>query len=318
MIGPRRSRLRFWSPLVALLALVSVLVLAVTVSLAAVVGVGSIGGVGGVLDAESGGGVGVDGAGAGLGPTASQQVGGANVTPISGCETITEPGRYVLTRDIINTPGPRTTQNCVWVNASDVVLDGNGHRIDGIGVSDSTGVYVGSKADIDNVTVRNVTLSDWHKGVWHRGVSNGTFRNVNATNNAIGIGVENASGTRVLDNEASTNLIGIRVTDSTLAALAGNEVSGNYGTGIYDELPTVDVLDERVAVGPPLDPDDDGRYEDVTGDRETGVYDALSLFGVVSADLAGLADLHADHREMLDMDGDGDLDYGDVWTLLSS
>lgn len=272
-------------------------------------------------------------AGAGVGPTAggpavsassaqdayrAQQAGAVNATPVTGCEEITEPGRYVLTRNVTNDLGTRTSQNCVWINSSDVVFDGGGHRIDGIGVTDSIGVYVGSPARVENVTVRNLTVSDWHKGIWHRGIRSGTVREVNATDNAIGIGVENASGTRVIDNEASENLIGIRVTDSVLGALSGNDLSDNYGVGIYDELVALDLFDNRVTVGPPLDPDGDGRYEDVTGDRETDVYDALSLLGVVTADLASVGDLDDDHREMLDLDGDGDLGYGDVWTLLGN
>jgi len=249
-------------------------------------------------------------------PQAVQQTDQVDATPIDGCGEITEPGRYVLTRNVTNDLGTRTSQNCVWVNASDVVFEGNGHRIDGIGVTDSIGVYVGSPAQQENVTVRNLTVSDWHKGVWHRGVRDGTVERVNATDNAIGIGIENASGTRTIDNEASANLIGIRVTDSTLDSLSGNELSDNYGVGIYDELTALDLFDNRITVGPPLDLDGDGRYEDVTGDRVTDIYDALSLLGVVTADLAGAGDLDADHREMLDMDGDGDVDYGDVWALL--
>lgn len=249
-------------------------------------------------------------------PQAAQQTDQVDATPIDGCEEITEPGRYVLTRNVTNDLGTRTSQNCVWINASDVVFEGNGHRIDGIGVTDSIGVYVGSPAQQENVTVRNLTVSDWHKGIWHRGVRDGTVERVNATDNAIGIGIENASGTRTIDNEASANLIGIRVTDSTLDSLSDNELSKNYGVGIYDELTALDLFDNEVTVGPPLDLDGDGRYEDVTGDRETGVYDALSLLGVVTADIAGAGDLDADHREMLDLDGDGDMDYGDVWALL--
>lgn len=204
------------------------------------------------------------------------------------------------------------------VGSPEAVEDGGGHRIAGIGVTDSTGVYVGSPAEQDNVTVRNLTVSDWHKGVWYRGVRNGAVRDINATDNAIGIGVENASGTRILDNEASKNLIGIRVTVSVLESLSGNEVSGNYGVGIYDELTALDAFDNEVTVGPPLDLDGDGRYEDVTGDREVDVSDALSLLGVVTADLAGVSDLDADHRVMLDLDRDGDLGYGDVWVLLGN
>ena len=300
---------------------VVLLSIALAAGIVSIIGIPGFVAYGGVADLGTG--VGTDeasepdaaGIGGGLGASSAGQ---ANATPIDGCETIAEPGRYVLTRNITNNLGTRTSQNCVWVNSSDVVLDGGGHRIDGIGVSDSTGVYIGSptEAGLENVTVRNLTVSDWHKGIWHRGVAEGTIREVNATNNAIGIGVENATGTRVVDNEARRNLIGVRVTRSTLTVLSDNELDDNYGTGVYDELTAIDLFDREVTVGPPLDPDGDGRYEDVTGDRETDVYDSISLFGIVTADRTGLGDLEAGHRERLDLDRDGDLDYGDVWTLL--
>jgi hypothetical protein len=292
-----------------------VLSAALLVSVASVVGVPGLIDRDGIVDLGSGadGGTEPDAAGIGGGLGSDS---GANTTPIDGCETITEPGRYVLTRNIVNNLGTRTSQNCVWINASDVVFEGGGHRIDGIGVTDSTGVYVGSPSSLENVTVRNLTVSDWHKGVWHRGVRNGTLEDVNATNNTIGLGIENATGTRVIDSEASENLVGIRVTDSTLAVLDDNTLEDNYGTGIYDELTAFDLFGQRVTVGPPLDLNGDGRYEDVTGDRAVNVYDTVSLFGIVSADVVGVGDLHADHREALDLDRDGDLDYGDVWALL--
>ena len=309
MIGEERSRLAIGFALVLSVALAASVVSGVGIS--GLLAGSPVGGLG--ADGGSGGAAEPDAAGIGGGLSST---GGAGATPVAGCVTINEPGRYVLTRNLTDNQGTRTSQNCLWINTSDVVLDGAGHRIDGIGVTDSVGVYVGSPTPIENVTVRNLTVSDWHKGVWHRGVRDSTLRDLTADDNAIGLGIENATGTRVIDNAASENLIGVRVTRSTLAALSGNTVEDNYGTGIYAELTAVDLLGQQVTVGPPLDTDGDEQYEDVTGDREVGFYDAIALFGVVSADLTGVGDLHADQREMLDLDGDSDLDYGDVWALL--
>jgi hypothetical protein len=313
MVGEERSRLAIGFALILSIALAASLVSGVGVS--DLLAGSPVGGLGAGIGAGGGssGAAEPDAAGIGGGLSSHSEAGARSV---DGCGTIEEPGKYVLTRNITNSQGTRTSQNCLWINTSDVVLEGAGHRIDGIGVTDSVGVYVGSPAPTENVTVRNLTVSDWHKGVWHRDVRDGTLRNVTAENNAIGLGIENATGTRVIDNAASENLIGVRVTRSTLAALQGNTLEDNYGTGIYDELTAIDLFGQRVTVGPPLDPDGDGRYEDVTGDREVGLYDAVSLFGVVNAEAVGVGDLHANQREMLDLDGDSDLDYGDVWTLL--
>lgn len=240
----------------------------------------------------------------------------ADSTPIDGCRTIEEPGRYVLTRDVSNDHGTRTSQNCVWINTSDVVLDGASHEIDGIGVSDSTGVYVGSDEPLENVTVRNLAVSDWHRGVWFRNVSQGSIQGVNATENAFGLAIENASHSAIRDNEASGNLVGISVDASNDTELSGNDARSNHVTGIYGEVTALEAFGTDVSVGPPLDHTGDGRYEDVTGNGESGIGDALTLFGIVSAETAGISGLKDDQRRMFDFDRDGRLDYGDVWTLV--
>jgi PKD repeat protein len=63
-------------------------------------------------------------------------------------------------------------------------------------------------------------------------------------------------------------------------------------------------------VGPPTDPDRDGRYEDVDGDGTFALVDVISL-AFVDADALGTA-----QRAALDFDGDGDLGFGDVVDLL--
>ena len=50
---------------------------------------------------------------------------GAEPTRIDGCTTISEPGRYVLTADLLD----RDASTCIGVRSSDVVLDGAGHQI---------------------------------------------------------------------------------------------------------------------------------------------------------------------------------------------
>lgn len=240
----------------------------------------------------------------------------AALTPIEGCEAIEEPGRYVLTRNVTNNQGTRTSQNCVWINASDVVLEGAGHVIDGVGVSDSTGVYVGSKVPLENVTVRNLTASDWHKGVRFRNVSSGSIEGVNATGNAFGLSIENASDTAILDNEVVANLIGIRVHVSANIELSGTDARSNRIVGIYGEVTAIDVFGTEITVGPPLDHTGDGRYEDVTGDGDSGVSDVLALFAIVSADAVGISDLADEQRGLFDFDHNGRLSYGDVWALM--
>ncbi|MFB6142441.1 MAG: right-handed parallel beta-helix repeat-containing protein [Halorientalis sp.] len=96
--------------------------------------------------------------------------GSKGVTPLDSCTVITEPGRYELTDDVRTDAGGV----CIHVRADDVVLDGNGHTVAGGGVEDSVGllVYNGSRREgvdredtISNVTVRDLTVTNWHDGV---------------------------------------------------------------------------------------------------------------------------------------------------------
>jgi PGF-CTERM protein len=86
---------------------------------------------------------------------------------IDNCTVIDEPGEYELGGDV------RTNQSetCMEIRSDDVVLEGNGHAIEGPGPdgtdSRAAGVLVnGSTAEsYGNVTVRNVEISGFDDGV---------------------------------------------------------------------------------------------------------------------------------------------------------
>src|SRR6056297_2102384 len=82
---------------------------------------------------------------------------------IASCTTITEPGRYVLTADITDSEA----DSCIRIRSADVVLVGRNHRIDGLGDFGTAGVVARSNTDrpLENVTVRNVTVTDWDDGI---------------------------------------------------------------------------------------------------------------------------------------------------------
>lgn len=92
-------------------------------------------------------------------------------TAISGCQQapIDQSGVYNLTADVTGS----TQQYCLNVTADDVVLDGMGHTLQGVGMGNDTiattpvGVYVTGR----NVTIRNVTIDHWQTGVAYRNAS---------------------------------------------------------------------------------------------------------------------------------------------------
>lgn len=150
---------------------------------------------------------------------------GADVTQIDECTRITEPGVYVLTTDIEDNQETRLSETCIRITADDVVLEGDGHVVDGRGISDTRGVT----ATGANVTVRNVIVSDWDRGLYYRNVSGGTISGVNATGNGFGIDLDRSADVALADNDVSGNMIGLDLRGSnTGIELDGNRVDRNY------------------------------------------------------------------------------------------
>ncbi|WP_227355436.1 NosD domain-containing protein [Haladaptatus salinisoli] len=232
---------------------------------------------------------------------------GAPTSAVDSCTTISKSGHYVLGSDVHNGK-TRISTGCVVIRADDVVLDGRGHTLDGFGVSDTSGILVENASD---VTVRNVRVKDWNRGVAVRNASDVTIRGVKATNNAIGIDVEN-SNARLVGNTVTGDLHGVALADPWDDELRNNVIHRNHGVDVHAPLTVVDVFGVRLTLGPPLDPDRDGRYEDLTGNGETGVWDAVAFPVVVVTDAVGIGEVPTEQRNALDFDGDGGLDHGDV------
>ncbi len=191
---------------------------------------------------------------------------------VTSCTNITQPGYYYLANDIINS----TAEVCVLINASDVVLDGRGYTIDG--VDDTTnktkGIYVIETPDVKghvNVTVKNVTVSDWkygillqlsnesaiinvkalsnEYGIYTPGSNNNTIANSSIAGNDIGIWLNMASGNLIYNNlfnntqNFDLTLVGTNSWNTSLQAgmniIGGSYIGGNFwalpnGTGYSD------------------------------------------------------------------------------------
>ena len=153
-----------------------------------------------------------------------------DATRIDSCTTISEPGAYVLTTDLKDNKKTRLSESCIRIVADDVIFSGGGHVVDGKGISDTRGVT----ANGTNVTVVNVVVSDWNRGVYFRNVSDGEVRNVTASGNAYGIDLDGTSGVAVVNNDVSSNLIGIDLTRSNEDVdLRGNDADGNHVADVY-------------------------------------------------------------------------------------
>ncbi len=87
---------------------------------------------------------------------------------VDSCRVIDDPGEYELVGNVTAS----AADACIHVAASDVVLDGNGHTIAGQNASgDGVLVFRGEdgsptpESALENVTVRNLTATNWSNGV---------------------------------------------------------------------------------------------------------------------------------------------------------
>ena len=81
----------------------------------------------------------------------------ASVNQVTGPGYITTPGIYYLQNDIL----ADSSGTSIQIMSGNVVFDGMGHTVQGLGSGGTTGILV-TKA---NVTVRNVTVTDWYYGI---------------------------------------------------------------------------------------------------------------------------------------------------------
>ncbi|HKJ57846.1 MAG TPA: right-handed parallel beta-helix repeat-containing protein, partial [Halobacteriales archaeon] len=111
--------------------------------------------------------------------------------PINTTGVIEEPGVYTLTEPI---DGQGVVVTAFEIKSSDVVLDGAGFT-----VSDGTGEAIhilGTGAPLENVTIRDMTITRWESGISAMNVKNSSFEDlVIESNNDAGLVLQASSET---------------------------------------------------------------------------------------------------------------------------
>ena len=174
-----------------------------------------------------------------VGTAGASQAHQQNTTEINSCTTIEEPGHYELTNNIRDSD----EGVCIDIQSGDVHFDGNGHLVEGNlsrasieNASDGpaprtrVGVGVNVRADerVSNVTVENVTTTNWFHGILSENVSEGITRTVTTRNNGGGIIYDNSSDVAVLNSTSSNNVIlGIIIDSRAGVPSADNRVVNN-------------------------------------------------------------------------------------------
>ncbi|SER58310.1 right-handed parallel beta-helix repeat-containing protein [Natrinema salaciae] len=156
---------------------------------------------------------------------------------ISGPAVIDQSGCYVINESAADS----SADVHVEIRSSNVILEGAGHTIDGSDGSGTIGVYVNGSAAarLRNVTVRNLTVTDWETGLYYDASDDGAVVNVTAISNTE-YGLHFDGVTTVAVEEATTDgQSGLYDAGTRIDGGSGVEVSGlestndDYGIYIY-------------------------------------------------------------------------------------
>lgn len=191
-------------------------------------------------------------------------------TEITTCREITVGGVYTLSEDLAPTeeddlaldPDEWDDNACIAVNASGVVLDGQGHTIDGSAVQeddDYTGIVAenlspqagyNEASELTGVVVRDVTTDEWYRGVQLHVTRDATVTNVTGTGEDVvhdrAIHLSHSRQATVERNHVDGTTYGIYLVNSDHVTVENNTLvetnfqairtSGDYTTIRHNEI----------------------------------------------------------------------------------
>lgn len=131
--------------------------------------------------------------------------------PVYSPVTISEPGYYLLKRDI--NEGKKV--NIFEIKSSGVTFDGGGNTISGISSGFTTGIYVDAGSAIKDVIIKNVVIKGVDAGVWFYKVSNGKIEGCTVENTAkMGLRLDQSHQNEITGNTLKNNAMGLGVFES--------------------------------------------------------------------------------------------------------
>jgi len=164
--------------------------------------------------------------------TPTSTSGGGNESGSSGpatldaCGAIRSSGTYVVGADLSDGSNGR----CLSILANDVVVRGGGHSITGGG----SGAAVHATG-VRNVTVEDLSIDGWSRGVALENVTDGTVAGVSVGGATAGLTVDGGGGGVVVRDSTvrSPGQVGIRVRNADRVGVSNDTVLGSGGVGIH-------------------------------------------------------------------------------------
>lgn len=145
---------------------------------------------------------------------------------INGCTAITEPGSYVVARNLA------ATGDCLVIQADFVTVDLDGFVISGNGTGAGIAEFLATGRR--GITVRNGVITGFQGAVVLSHSSGVTVERINATANAFDAIVAGDMASAIRNTVVGNGGMGLRLGQRALAT--GNTVNENVGNGILVDI----------------------------------------------------------------------------------
>ena len=155
---------------------------------------------------------------------------GSTYITINADGSISPPTAPISTLDNVTYVLVDNLNEGITVQRSNIVIDGSGHTLDDALNASAYGFYL---SDVDNVTIKNATVTDFVDGIYFDGSSGNTLSSIVIANSypawilefTQGILLVNSNDSQIVNNNIVNNGRGV-----CLQSCFGNNVSSNNGT----------------------------------------------------------------------------------------
>jgi len=140
---------------------------------------------------------------------------------------ITKPGIYILTADITIS----SDKNATIIKTSNVIIDGDNHKIMGTGNGGGIGIVA---VNLSNITIKNTEISgNFNEGMVLTNISDSNIYNNIVNDKYSGMIFYSSSNDKIYNNTISDNQIGIVMYSSSYNTIYNNKMSNSSGIILY-------------------------------------------------------------------------------------